>query len=127
VLAPSVVNRALPAEQVAAQWPDSKRRLDDLQAAFYQQQADIPNPERAQRLGVVTGALTALTEALTHDVALRTGGTPADGTGADGTGAGGTGTDPAALLASEQAVGHAAATLSAAVAGNPTPGSHASS
>ena len=121
MLAPSVVNRALPAEQVAAQWPDSKRRLDDLQAAFYQQQADIPNPERAQRLGVVTGALTALTEALTHDVALRTGGTPADGTGA-----GGTGTDPAALLASEQAVGHAAATLSAAVAGNPAPGSHAS-
>ncbi len=70
VLAPSVVNRALPAEQVASQWPDSKRRLDDLQAAFYQQQADIPNPERAQRLGVVTGALTALTEALTHEGVL---------------------------------------------------------
>lgn len=112
VLAPSVVNRAIPAEQVASQWPDSKRRLDDLQAALYQQQADIPNPERAQRLGVVTGALTALTEALTHDVALRTGGTGPDG---------------AELLASEQAVNHAAATLSAAVAGTPTPGSHSAS
>ncbi|HET7900018.1 MAG TPA: hypothetical protein VFL59_02450 [Candidatus Nanopelagicales bacterium] len=115
VLAPSVVNRTLPAEQVATQWPDSKRRLDDLQAALYQQQADIPNPERAQRLGVVTGAVTALTEALTHDVALRTGGT------------GGTGATDVELLASEQAVGHAATTLSAAVAGTPTPGSHAAS
>ena len=112
VLAPSVVNRAIPAEQIASQWPDSKRRLDDLQSALYQQQADIPNPERAQRLGVVTGAVTALTEALTHDVALRTGGT---------------GSTDVELLASEQAVTHAAATLSAAVAGTPTPGSHAAS
>ena len=110
VLAPSVVNRAIPAEQVAAQWPDSKRRLDDLQAALYQQQTDIPNPDRAQRLGVVTGAVTALTEALTHDVALRTGGL---------------GVTDVELLASEQAVNHAATTLSAAVAGTPAPGSHA--
>lgn len=110
VLAPSVVNRAIPAEQVASQWPDSKRRLDDLQAALYQQQADIPNPDRAQRLGVVTGAVTALTEALTHDVALRTCGT---------------GAAESELLASEQAVNHASATLSAAVAGTPTQGSHA--
>lgn len=112
VLAPSVVNRAIPTEQVASQWPDSKRRLDDLQAALYQQQADIPNPDRAQRLGVVTGAVTALTEALTHDVALRTGGL---------------GATDVELLASEQSVNHAAATLSAAVAGAPTPGSHAAS
>ena len=30
-LVPSITNRALPAAQVATQWPDGKRRLDDLQ------------------------------------------------------------------------------------------------
>jgi hypothetical protein len=109
VLAPSVTDRGVPSDQLAAQWPDSKRRLDDLQSALYAQQADIPDPVRAQRLGAVTGSVTALTVALARDVALRTGAA---------------GIADAELAESEQRVADARDALSTALTATPTSGTH---
>jgi hypothetical protein len=109
-LVPSITNRALPATQVAAQWPDGKRRLDDLQSDLYRLGADIPNTERATHLGAVSGALGALQQSLESDVALR-----------------GTATGPegeTALAASMQDVVHRRESLIAAIANTPPGGTH---
>ena len=109
-LVPSITNRALPAEQVAAQWPDGKRRLDDLQSDLYQLGTDIPSSERAARLGAVSGALGALQHSLESDVALRS-----TAVGPEG--------EPA-LAASMQDVVRRREALIAAIAGTPSGGSH---
>jgi len=109
-LVPSITNRALPAEQVAAQWPDGKRRLDDLQSDLYQLGTDIPSSERAARLGAVSGALGALQHSLESDVALRS-----TAVGPEG--------EPA-LAASMQDVVRRREALIAAIAGTPPGGSH---
>ncbi|MCU0266191.1 MAG: hypothetical protein MUC45_08770 [Actinomycetia bacterium] len=70
-LAPSVTNRLTPDAQVQQQWPDGKRRLDDLQAGLYQLGPKVPDDTRAGRLNRVSGAVAALGSALTEDVALR--------------------------------------------------------
>jgi hypothetical protein len=109
-LVPSITNRELPAEQVAAQWPDGKRRLDDLQSDLYQLGTDIPSSERAARLGAVSGALGALQHSLESDVALRS-----TAVGPEG--------EPA-LAASMQDVVRRREALIAAIAGTPPGGSH---
>jgi hypothetical protein len=106
-LVPSITNRALPAAQVTAQWPDGKRRLDDLQNDLYRLGADIPNNERALHLGAVSGALSALQQSLETDVALRATST-------------GDAASQAALAASMQTVAHRRETLVAAIANQPT-------
>jgi len=109
-LVPSITNRALPAEQVTAQWPDGKRRLDDLQSDLYRLGADIPSSERAARLGAVSGALGALQQSLESDVALRS-----TATGPDG---------ETALAASMQDVVRRREALLAAIAGTTPGGAH---
>jgi len=109
-LVPSITNRALPADQVTAQWPDGKRRLDDLQGDLYQLGTDIPTAERATRLGAVSGALGALQQSLESDVALRS-----TATGPEG---------ETALAASLQEVVRRRESLIAAIAGTPPTGSH---
>jgi hypothetical protein len=109
-LVPSITNRALPATQVAAQWPDGKRRLDDLQSDLYRLGSDIPTTERATHLGAVSGALGALQHSLESDVALR-----ATAAGPEG---------EAALAASLQEVVRRRETLIAAVANTPPGGTH---
>jgi cob(I)alamin adenosyltransferase len=109
-LVPSITNRALPAAQVAAQWPDGKRRLDDLQSDLYRLGADIPTTERATHLAAVSGALGALQHSLEADVALRA-------TGPDG---------EAALAASLQEVVRRRETLIAAIATTAPGGTHQS-
>jgi hypothetical protein len=109
-LVPSITNRALPAEQVAAQWPDGKRRLDDLQSDLYRLGTDIPSSERAAKLGAVSGALGALQQSLESDVALRP-----TAVGPEG---------ETALAASMQDVVGRREALIAAIAGTPPGGSH---
>lgn len=112
-LVPSIVNRDLPVDQVNQQWADGKRRLDDLASDLYQLSTTIPNTDRAERLGAVTGTLAALHQALENDVALRT-----QSDGSDVALAG--------LAASAQAIEHRRASLVAAVDGAPAGGSHQS-
>ena len=109
-LVPSITNRALPADQVTAQWPDGKRRLDDLQSDLYQLGTDIPTTERATRLGAVSGALGALQQSLESDVALRSTATGPEGEDA--------------LAASLQEVVRRREALITAIAGTPPTGSH---
>ena len=109
-LVPSITNRTLPADQVTAQWPDGKRRLDDLQSDLYQLGTDIPTTERATRLGAVSGALGALQQSLESDVALRS-----TATGPEG---------ETALAASLQEVVRRREALITAIAGTPPTGSH---
>jgi len=109
-LVPSITNRALPADQVTAQWPDGKRRLDDLQSDLYRLGTDIPNTERATRLGAVSGALGGLQQSLESDVALRS-----TATGPEG---------ETALAASLQEVVRRREALITAIAGTPPTGSH---
>ena len=109
-LVPSITNRTLPADQVTAQWPDGKRRLDDLQSDLYRLGTDIPNTERATRLGAVSGALGGLQQSLESDVALRS-----TATGPEG---------ETALAASLQEVVRRREALITAIAGTPPTGSH---
>ena len=109
-LVPSITNRTLPADQVTAQWPDGKRRLDDLQSDLYQLGTDIPTTERATRLGAVSGALGALQQSLESDVALRSTATGPEGEDA--------------LAASLQEVVRRREALITAIAGTPPTGSH---
>jgi len=109
-LVPSITNRTLPADQVTAQWPDGKRRLDDLRSDLYRLGTDIPNTERATRLGAVSGALGGLQQSLESDVALRS-----TATGPEG---------ETALAASLQEVVRRREALITAIAGTPPTGSH---
>jgi hypothetical protein len=109
-LVPSVTNRALPADQVVAQWPDGKRRLDDLQSDLYRLGSDVPNTERATHLGAVSGALGGLQQSLESDLALRT-----TASGPEG---------ESALDASLQDVVRRRETLIAAIAGVNPGGTH---
>jgi len=72
-LAPSVVDRSVSAEVLAERWRGSQDRLDRLQAELTRLEASAAGAHRSARSAQVSGAATALRQALAFDVALRSG------------------------------------------------------
>jgi hypothetical protein len=72
-LMPSVTDRSVSAAEVAARWSAGQRRLDVLQADLRRLADTAAGSRRADRVGQVSRAATALSQALGSDVALRSG------------------------------------------------------
>jgi hypothetical protein len=72
-LMPSVTDRSASAEEVAQRWSRGQPRLNDLQMRLTRLVDTAAGSRRAGRIAHVSGATTALGQALASDVALRSG------------------------------------------------------
>jgi hypothetical protein len=69
-LAPSLVDRSVPADVLGERWRVNQRRLDELQTELTRLSESASGAQRSARVARVSGAADALRQALASDVAL---------------------------------------------------------
>jgi len=76
-VAPSLLDRSVSSDVLVERWRGSQRRLDELQTELTRLADTAAGTQRTTRAAAVSGAASALRQALAADIALRSG---ADGT-----------------------------------------------
>jgi hypothetical protein len=70
---PAVTDRSVPRTEVAQRWNGGQRRLDDMQTELTRLAATAAGTQRSRRNARVSEAADALRQALSADVAVRSG------------------------------------------------------